>query len=70
MNEELVQLIESVPSDAFKDHRVRFADLSPLERLRWLQQTAWFIWRHKGAAECRKERRGAGSDNDDNLKIG
>ena len=50
MNEELRKLIDSLPPDAFQEDRNRFSRLSPIERLRWLQQTAWFIWKHKGAA--------------------
>ena len=52
MSEELRDLIRSLPDEAFREPEGRFASLSPLQRLRWLQQTAYFVWRYKGAARC------------------
>ena len=50
MDSDLEQLIRSIPREAFQDPHSGFAELSPIERLRWLQQTAWFVWKYKGAA--------------------
>lgn len=50
MNDQLKELIEAIPSEAFRDDPDGFLSLTPVERLRWLQHTAWFIWKHKGAA--------------------
>jgi hypothetical protein len=50
MPDDLVALIRSIPEQAFREPENTLDGLTCLERLRWLQQTAWFIWRHKGAA--------------------
>ncbi|MFH2006088.1 MAG: hypothetical protein ABI333_05830 [bacterium] len=50
MDRNLGQLIRSIPSAAFREPEDGFTKLSPLERLRWLQQTALFVWKQGGAA--------------------
>ncbi len=50
MDERLREVIGGIPDDAFREHGGAFALLSPFERLRWLQQTALFVWKYKGAA--------------------
>jgi hypothetical protein len=50
MTEELREAIRRLPEDAFKEPKASFANLDYLERLRWLQQTAYFVWKFKGAA--------------------
>ncbi len=61
MAEDLAGLIRSLPSEAFRDPPDRLLGLTFLERLRWLQETAYFVWKHKGAARARAPRgRGAG----------
>jgi len=48
--EELLGVIRGMSEEAFREPDDGFASLSPLERLRWLQQTAHFVWRFGGAA--------------------
>ena len=55
MNSKLEQLIHSIPADEFQDSGDNFTELSPIERIRWIQQTAWFIWKYKGAAQRGEE---------------
>lgn len=50
MARRLEDIVRSLPAERFAEPRNDFARLSPIERLRWLQQTAWFVWKHKGAA--------------------
>lgn len=50
MSDDLAALIRSIPEEAFREPHNQLEGLTALERLRWLQQTAWFIWRHQGAA--------------------
>jgi hypothetical protein len=57
MTDDLAGVIRSLPREAFREPSNRLAGLSYRERLLWLQQTAWFIWKHGGAA---REDRGAG----------
>ena len=59
MDKQLEQLIQSIPDEAFQEPRSNFSRLSPFERLQWLQQTAWFVWKYKGAAR-RRHRVGSG----------
>jgi hypothetical protein len=51
MDDELREAIRKLPDDAFREPENRFTSISPLERLRWLQQTAFFVWKFKGAAQ-------------------
>jgi hypothetical protein len=48
--EDLASVVRALPEEAFREPPDRLLCLSPLERLRWLQQTAYFIWKYKGAA--------------------
>jgi hypothetical protein len=50
MTESWVERIREVPAEEFRRQRASFADLTPGQRLRWLEQTAYFVWKHKGAA--------------------
>lgn len=50
MNEDIRGNIESLPREEFREHREGLRNLSPTERLRWLQQTALFVWRYRGVA--------------------
>lgn len=50
MGDDLHDVVRGLPDEAFSERDSGFASLSPLERLRWLQQTAHFVWRFKGAA--------------------
>jgi len=50
MNSELERLIRSIPPEEFQNPGDDFAGLSPLDRIRWIQQTAWFVWKFGGAA--------------------
>jgi len=50
MTEELVSAVRAVPEEAFREPPHPLDDLSHLERLRWLQETARFVWKHRGAA--------------------
>ncbi|MDD5306193.1 MAG: hypothetical protein PHU25_02620 [Deltaproteobacteria bacterium] len=50
MSDNLADIIRAIPEEAFREPRNPLESLTSLERLRWLQQTAYFIWRHKGAA--------------------
>jgi len=49
----------STPADGFREHeaaqRRAWAKLSPLERLRWLQQAKEFSRRYAGAAKPRPD---------------
>jgi hypothetical protein len=49
MGDDLATIIRAMPDDAFREPDDPLKDLSQLDRLRWLQQTAHFIWRNKGA---------------------
>ena len=61
MAEDLVASVRAVPAEAFREPPRAFEELSPLERLRWLQETARFVWKHRGAAHrgVEPERSGA-----------
>lgn len=50
MNDELREKIRQIPAEEFKEPRNQLSGLSYAERLRWLQQTALFVWRYKGVA--------------------
>jgi hypothetical protein len=50
MAEDLVASVRAVPAEAFREPERAFEELSPLARLRWLQETARFVWTHRGAA--------------------
>jgi len=50
MPDDLAGIIRAIPEEAFRETPNRLEGLTSLERLRWLQQTACFIWRYKGAA--------------------
>jgi hypothetical protein len=56
MAEDLVACVRAVPEEAFREPPHPLEGLTHLERLRWLQETARFVWKHRGAA-----RRDAGS---------
>lgn len=51
MSEDLARIIRELPDEAFREPSNRLESLTYYERLRWLQQTAYFIWKHKGAAQ-------------------
>lgn len=53
MDRELERAIRSTPAEMFREPAGEFAKLSPAERLRWLQHTAWFVWKHKRVARER-----------------
>ena len=55
MADDLAAVIRAVPEEAFRAPRNPLEGMSSLERLRWLQQTAYFIWKHKGAARGKEE---------------
>ena len=50
MNDELREIIRRIPAEAFRSPRNQLAALSYVERLRWLQQAALFVWKYKGVA--------------------
>lgn len=50
MSEDFKEILREIPEEAFQELRNPLEALSYLERIRWLQQTAYFIWKHKGAA--------------------
>ena len=50
MPEDLAGIIRALPQEAFREPSNRLATLTYQERLSWLQQTAYFVWKHKGAA--------------------
>lgn len=50
MTDSWVERIRAVPAEKFEQPQSSLAELSPLQRLRWLEQTAYFVWKHKGAA--------------------
>ena len=50
MNEALQAAIRRIPAKAFRESRDQLSGLSYAERLRWLQQTAYFVWKYKGVA--------------------
>ena len=50
MAEDLARTIRALPEEAFQEPPAPLLGVSYLERLRWLQQTAYFIWKYKGAA--------------------
>lgn len=50
MVEDLAKTIRALPEEAFREPPEPLLGMSYLERLRWLQQTAYFIWKYKGAA--------------------
>ena len=54
MIEDPEKMIRVLPEDAFREPTNPLSRLSPLERLRWLQQTAYFIWRFKGSCGSAK----------------
>jgi len=54
MTEDLAEVIRAIPEEAFREPPSRFSELSPLERLRWLQHTAYFVFKHKGAARAKE----------------
>lgn len=45
------EMIRALPKEAFQEPSDAFLRLTPLERLRWLQETALFIWKYKGIAQ-------------------
>ena len=49
----VVEQVHGEADAAFREPENQLVALSPLQRLRWLQQTAYFIWKHKGAANRR-----------------
>jgi hypothetical protein len=50
MSDDLRDVILALPEEAFCEPEGRFASLTHLQRLRWLQQTAYFVWKYRGAA--------------------
>ena len=50
LSRDLAGIIRAIPEEAFREPQNPLESMTYLERLRWLQQTAYFIWRHKGAA--------------------
>jgi len=50
MAEDLVDIVRAVPEESFREPPYPLDDLSHLERLRWLQETARFVWKHRGTA--------------------
>ena len=54
MSEGIAGIIRALPQEAFREPSNRLAGLTCLEKIRWLQQTAYFIWKHKGAARAGK----------------
>jgi hypothetical protein len=63
MPEDLAEIIRALPAEAFREPPDRLAGMTHLERLRWLQQTACFVWKHKGAAQAeRREDTGGKGD--------
>jgi len=50
MAEDLVACVRAVPEEAFREPLNPLEGMSHLERLRWLQETARFVWKHRGAA--------------------
>jgi hypothetical protein len=50
MSEDLAEVIRAIPEEAFREPRNPLENLTHLERLRWLEQTAYFIWKHKDAS--------------------
>ena len=57
MTDDAQRKIRALPDSAFRDTPNRLLTLSYLERLRWLQQTAYFVYRYRGAARRRSEDR-------------
>ncbi len=55
MTEDLKETIRRIPEEAFRETEEPLANLSYLERLRWLEQTAYFIWKFKGTAQSRRD---------------
>lgn len=53
MTDDTQSRIRALPDSAFRDTPNRLLSLSYLERLRWLQQTAYFVYRYRGAARRR-----------------
>jgi hypothetical protein len=53
MPEDLARIIRDLPPDAFQEPSNRLEALTYLQRLHWLQQTAYFIWKYKGVARRR-----------------
>jgi hypothetical protein len=52
---DLADIIRATPEEAFREPRNPLENMSALERLRWLQQTAYFIWKHKGVVRTRRK---------------
>lgn len=50
MAKDVAEDIRAIPEEAFRERPDPLRRLTYLERLRWLQQTAYFIWKYKGAA--------------------
>jgi len=53
MTDDTETRIRQLPASAFRDTPKRLLALSHLERLRWLQQTAYFVYKYRGAARRR-----------------
>jgi hypothetical protein len=50
MGDGFADLVRAIPAESFREPASGLAHLTGLERLRWLQQTARFVWMHRGAA--------------------
>jgi hypothetical protein len=54
MADSLAEIIRAIPAEAFREPQNPLESMTYLERLRWLQQTAYFVWKHRDA--IRRER--------------
>ena len=58
MPEDVAGIIRDLPDGAFREPSNRLRAMTYQERLAWLQQTAYFVWRYRGAARRRDSKPG------------
>ena len=50
-----LDIVNNLPPEMFQEDPDAFLKLTPLQRLRWLDEVASFIYKYKGIAQTQKE---------------
>lgn len=57
MTDDTARTIRQLPQEAFREPSNRLLTMTYHQRLIWLQQTAYFVYRYRGAARRRTSRK-------------